>query len=186
MYLYDTASATITDIRSKAMRLKAQYDIQVLFIDNLQSIEATTLQNRAQAIAYVCSRLKAIARELQIAVVVSSQLSRAVETRGGSMRPMLSDLRESGAIEQDADLVMFLYRGEYYGITEDEDGNEYMPGQTELIIAKNRNGHLEEVPLKFIPQSQKFESLEYSSVFTFSDPIKFDNITKEEDKDTPF
>src|SRR5688500_12359219 len=109
--------------------------------------------------ASIARALKMIAKELSVPVIALSQLSRAVETRGGDTRPMLSDLRESGSIEQDADMVVFLYRPEYYGITEDEMGN---PTQNtgEVIIAKHRNGSLASVNLKFIGKFTKFGDLE--------------------------
>ena len=115
--------------------------------------------NREQEIASISRALKGIAKELDVPVIALSQLSRAVETRGGDKRPQLSDLRESGSIEQDADMVMFLYRPEYYGITEDESG---MPtqGTGEVIIAKHRNGSLENVGLKFIGKFTKFADLD--------------------------
>jgi replicative DNA helicase len=111
--------------------------------------------NREQEIASISRALKGIAKELNVPVIALSQLSRGVETRGGDKRPQLSDLRESGSIEQDADIVMFLYRPEYYKITVDEDG---MPtqGMAEVIIAKHRNGSLENIRLKFIGKYTKF------------------------------
>ncbi|MBO73409.1 MAG: hypothetical protein CMD35_07335 [Flavobacteriales bacterium] len=96
-----------------------------------------------------------IAKELNVPVIALSQLSRAVETRGGDKRPQLSDLRESGAIEQDADMVMFIYRPEYYEITEDADGNSTV-GLTEIIVAKHRNGALENIPLRFQSRFGRF------------------------------
>jgi replicative DNA helicase len=115
--------------------------------------------NREQEIASISRALKNIAKELNVPVIALSQLSRAVETRGGDKRPQLSDLRESGSIEQDADMVMFLYRPEYYGITEDENG---IPTTNvgEVIIAKHRNGSLETVPLKFVGRFTKFSDLD--------------------------
>ena len=111
--------------------------------------------NREQEIASISRGLKAIAKDLNITVVVASQLSRSVETRGGDKRPHLSDLRESGAIEQDADLVIFPYRAEYYGIAEDENGNDTR-GLAELIIAKNRNGPTLTLYLQFKAAITKF------------------------------
>jgi len=115
--------------------------------------------NREQEISTISRSLKSLAKELEVPVIALSQLSRAVETRGGDKRPMLSDLRESGAIEQDADLVAFIYRPEYYQITEDENG---MPteGIGEVIIAKHRNGALEDVKLRFIGRLAKFTNLD--------------------------
>jgi len=112
--------------------------------------------NREQEISTISRSLKSIAKELEIPVIALSQLSRAVETRGGAKRPMLSDLRESGAIEQDADMVMFLYRPEYYGIEVSEETNLPTAGLTELIIAKNRAGETATVPLRFLKELTKF------------------------------
>jgi replicative DNA helicase len=115
--------------------------------------------NREQEISMISRSIKTIAKELNIPILALSQLSRAVETRGGDKRPMLSDLRESGAIEQDADIVSFLYRPEYYDIMEDEHGNSNANiGQ--VIIAKHRNGALETVSLKFVKDFAKFENLD--------------------------
>ncbi|MFB0923824.1 MAG: DnaB-like helicase C-terminal domain-containing protein, partial [Vicingaceae bacterium] len=118
--------------------------------------------NREQEISMISRSLKSIAKELSIPVLALSQLSRAVETRGGDKRPQLSDLRESGSIEQDADMVQFIHRAEYYGLTEDEDGNSTQ-GMATIIIAKHRNGSVEDVKLKFINQLAKFEDFEQGS-----------------------
>ena len=111
--------------------------------------------NREQEISQISRALKGLAKELDVPVIALSQLSRAVETRGGVKRPQLSDLRESGAIEQDADMVIFLYRPEYYGITENEDGSDAR-GTAEVIIAKNRHGAIQTVRLKFLDKFAKF------------------------------
>ena len=116
--------------------------------------------NREQEISTISRSLKSIAKELEIPVVALSQLSRAVETRGGSKRPLLSDLRESGAIEQDADIVSFIYRPEYYQIHEWDDDGSPCDGQAELIVAKHRNGSLEKVRLRFEGSMAKFSDLE--------------------------
>ncbi len=161
IFIDDTPGLTILELRAKCRRLKAQHDIQIIVIDYLQlmSGDSKGSGNREQEIAAISRALKMIAKELEVPVIALSQLSRAVETRGGDKRPMLSDLRESGSIEQDADMVMFLYRPEYYGITEDENG---MPtqGVGEVIIAKHRNGSLENVALKFIGKYTKFCDLD--------------------------
>lgn len=115
--------------------------------------------NREQEISTISRGLKALAKELNVPVIALSQLSRAVETRGGSKRPMLSDLRESGAIEQDADIVTFIYRPEYYDILEDEEGNS-LQNIGEIIIAKHRNGSLETVRLRWDGQYALFSNLE--------------------------
>lgn len=118
--------------------------------------------NREQEISMISRSLKAIAKELSIPVIALSQLSRSVETRGGSKRPLLSDLRESGAIEQDADIVSFIYRPEYYKLEYWDDESEPCAGQAEFIIAKHRNGALENVRLRFINEQAKFTDLETS------------------------
>ena len=162
IFIDDTPALSILELRAKCRRLKAQHDVQLIIIDYLQLMSGDSSKgggNREQEIASISRALKGIAKELDVPVIALSQLSRAVETRGGDKRPQLSDLRESGSIEQDADMVMFLYRPEYYGITEDENG---MPttGVGEVIIAKHRNGSLENVPLKFIGKYTKFTDLD--------------------------
>ena len=125
--------------------------------------------NREQEISTISRNLKALSKELNIPVIALSQLSRAVETRGGTKRPMLSDLRESGAIEQDADIVSFIYRPEYYNIDEwDDVDHSPAEGQAELIVAKHRNGGLVNIRLKFIAHLGKFEDLD-----TFDAPFEF-------------
>jgi replicative DNA helicase len=116
--------------------------------------------NREQEISTISRNLKALAKELNIPVIALSQLSRAVETRGGTKRPLLSDLRESGAIEQDADIVSFIYRPEYYDIAEwDDDEGSPTEGQGEFIVAKHRNGGLDNIRLRFIGNLGRFENL---------------------------
>jgi len=159
IYIDDTPGLSILELRAKCRRLKQQHDIQMIVIDYLQLMSgdssAKKSGNREQEIASISRALKNIAKELNVPVIALSQLSRAVESRGGDKRPMLSDLRESGSIEQDADQVMFLYRPEYYGITEDESGNS-TAGMGTLIIAKNRHGSIEDVNLRFIGKYTKF------------------------------
>lgn len=172
IYIDDTPGLSIFELRAKARRLKQKHDIQMIIIDYLQLMTAGAdgKGNREQEISTISRSIKGIAKELDVPIIALSQLSRSVETRGGSKKPQLSDLRESGAIEQDADMVMFIYRPEYYGITEDEDGNAYLPGQSEVIIAKHRSGALEDVPIKFIPHLAKFTNLETDN-FEPLDPI---------------
>jgi len=164
LFIDDTPALNIFELRAKCRRLKSQHDIQMIIIDYLQLMSGgdSAKGNREQEIAAISRGLKMIAKELEVPVIALSQLSRAVETRGGDKRPMLSDLRESGSIEQDADMVIFLYRPEYYGITEDMDGNS-TEGVGEVMIAKHRNGALENVPLKFIGKYAKFENLDMFS-----------------------
>jgi replicative DNA helicase len=163
LFVDDTPALSILELRAKCRRLKAQSDVQLIVVDYLQLMSGDSKGgsggNREQEISSISRALKKIAKELNVPVIALSQLSRAVETRGGDKRPQLSDLRESGAIEQDADIVMFLYRPEYYGITEDEDGNN-TAGVGEIIIAKHRNGSLENVKLRFIGKYTKFTDLE--------------------------
>ncbi len=164
----DTASLSIFELRAKARKMKSKHDIRCIIIDYLQLMTAggdnNRSGNREQEISMISRSIKTIAKELDIPIIALSQLSRAVETRGGDKKPILSDLRESGAIEQDADIVSFIYRPEYYDITDDEDGNS-LRGIGQVIIAKHRNGALETVSLKFEKEFAKFGNLDmdYSS-----------------------
>ena len=174
LFIDDTPSLSIFDLRAKARRLASQHKIKLIIIDYLQLMTAGSSQkggNREQEISTISRNLKALAKELDIPVIALSQLSRAVETRGGSKRPLLSDLRESGAIEQDADIVSFIYRPEYYKIDEwDDEDQSPTDGQAELIIAKHRNGGLENIRLKFIGELGRFENLE-----DFDMPFEFES-----------
>lgn len=159
IFIDDTPALTIFELRAKCRRLKQQHDIQMVFVDYLQLMSGggDNKGNREQEISQISRSLKALAKELDVPVLALSQLSRAVENRPGqSKRPILSDLRESGAIEQDADLVLFIYRPEYYGLHEMEDGTNTRR-MAELIIAKHRNGPTGDVRLKFIDTFAKFE-----------------------------
>jgi replicative DNA helicase len=161
IFIDDTPALSILELRAKCRRLKQQHDIQLVVIDYLQLMTGDNSKgggNREQEIASISRALKNLAKELNVPVIALSQLSRAVETRGGEKKPQLSDLRESGSIEQDADMVMFLYRPEYYGITQDESGNP-VQGIGEVIIAKNRSGSLDTVQLRFIGKFTKFADL---------------------------
>ena len=158
LYIDDTPALSVYEFRSKARRLKTQHDIQLIIIDYLQLMTASTPEtrgNREQEVSLISRTLKAIAKELNVPIIALSQLSRNVENRGGSKRPQLSDLRESGAIEQDADVVAFIHRPEYYGLTTDEN-NMPTAGMAEIIIAKHRNGEVTDVPLRFIKDQAKF------------------------------
>ncbi|WP_206680703.1 replicative DNA helicase [Hymenobacter polaris] len=163
IFIDDTPALSIRELRAKCRRLKSQHDIQMIIIDYLQLMSGGEPGrpggNREQEIASISRALKGLAKELNVPVLALSQLSRSVETRGGDKKPQLSDLRESGSIEQDADMVVFLYRPEYYKITEDEMGNPTQ-GMGEVIIAKHRNGSLETVQLKFIGRFTKFADLD--------------------------
>ena len=161
IFIDDTAGLGILELRAKCRRLKAEHDIGLVIVDYLQLMHgtaATQSGNREQEIAQISRSLKGLAKELDVPVIALSQLSRAVETRGGDKRPQLSDLRESGSIEQDADVVMFIYRAERYGITVDENGNS-TEGLGELLIGKQRNGPIGDVKVAFVNQYARFENL---------------------------
>ena len=154
MVIDDTPGITISELRSKARKYKLDYDIQIIFIDYLQLMAGNgKTDNRQQEISDISRALKALARELNIPIIALSQLNRSVEQREDH-RPMLSDLRESGAIEQDADVVMFLYRDDYYN--KDTDKKNI----SEVIIAKQRNGPIGTVELVWLPNYTKFANKE--------------------------
>ncbi|TAD96160.1 MAG: replicative DNA helicase [Bacteroidetes bacterium] len=189
IFIDDTPALSILEFRAKARRLKSQHDIQMIIIDYLQLMSGDTGNskggNREQEIGMISRALKQTAKELDVPVIALSQLSRAVEIRGGDKRPQLSDLRESGSIEQDADMVIFLYRPEYYEITTDAEGKD-VRGMCEVIISKHRNGSLGSVWLKFIGQFTKFEDLEgagsnFSDVQQQSSGSSFSGIPSEFD-----
>ena len=185
IYIDDTPALTILELRAKSRRLVAQNGVELIVVDYLQLMSGdSTGGNREQEIASISRALKGIAKELNVPVVALSQLSRAVETRGGDKRPQLSDLRESGSIEQDADMVMFLYRPEYYNITEDEHG---MPtaGSGEVIIAKHRNGSLDNVKLKFIGKYTKFTDADFVSGGDYGSRMTFPSKANGGDEDLP-
>lgn len=170
IYIDDQVGLSIFDLRAKARRLVSQFDVKIIIVDYLQLMTSGgNGGNREQEISTISRGLKGIAKELNIPVIALSQLSRQVEARPGHKRPQLSDLRESGAIEQDADIVSFIYRPEYYKIEHwDDEGNEPTEGQAEFIIAKHRNGSLDNIRLKFIGSQAKFMDLtsDYSFVST--------------------
>ncbi|MCT4622744.1 MAG: replicative DNA helicase [Schleiferiaceae bacterium] len=165
LFIDDTPALSVFDLRAKCRRLVAQHDVKIVIIDYLQLMTAGgSGGNREQEISTISRSLKSIAKELNIPVIALSQLSRAVETRGGNKRPQLSDLRESGAIEQDADIVSFIFRPEYYKIEEWEDGTP-CAGQGEIIVAKHRNGGLDDIRLKFEGHMAKFSDLDEGDDF---------------------
>lgn len=181
LFIDDTPSLSIFDLRAKARRLASQHGIKLVVVDYLQLMTAggssgKGVGNREQEISTISRNLKALAKELNIPVIALSQLSRNVETRGSSKRPLLSDLRESGAIEQDADIVSFIYRPEYYKIdTWDDDDNTPTQGQADFIIAKHRNGSLDNIRLKFIGNLGKFDNLDSFSMNYDDLPSKINN-----------
>jgi replicative DNA helicase len=156
IFIDDTPGLGILELRAKARRLKVEHDVGLVIVDYLQLMQGPkNSQSREQEISAISRSLKALAKELNLPVVALSQLNRAVETRGDK-RPALSDLRESGAIEQDADVVIFVHRPEMFGITE-QDG-EPTEGLAEIIIGKQRNGPTDSVKLQFIKHYARFES----------------------------
>ena len=159
IFVDDSPGISILEMRAKARRLKIEHGVGLIIVDYLQLITThDRSENRQQEIANISRSLKAIAKELNVPVVACAQLSRAVETRGGDRRPILSDLRESGSIEQDADVVLFLYRPEVYGII-DEEGHDQV-GMAEIIIGKQRNGPLGVAKLTWVNKYSRFEEAE--------------------------
>lgn len=162
LYIDDTPALSVFEFRSKARRLKMHNNIEIIIIDYLQLMTggaSTGNGNREQEVAFISRTLKAIAKELNVPIIALSQLNRSTELRGGSKRPQLSDLRESGAIEQDADIVAFIHRPEYYGINTTEDGQP-TAGMAEIIIAKHRNGAVTDVNLRFLKDQARFADMD--------------------------
>lgn len=157
LFIDDTGTLGLMEIRARARQLKQQHDIGLIFIDYLQLMKPPKANSREQEIAQISRGLKGLARELNVPVIALSQLSRAVEQRGGDKRPQLSDLRDSGAIEQDADVVMFIYRELHYKDADDEDSDP-VDNTAEIIIRKQRNGPTGTVKLTFVSEYAKFES----------------------------
>jgi len=156
IFIDDTPGVTLSEMRAKARRLKqSQGALDLIVVDYLQLMSGgKRFENRTQEVSAISRGLKALAKELQVPVIALSQLSRAPESRGGDHRPQLADLRESGSIEQDADLVMFIFREEIYK-QDDPD----LQGRAEIIIAKQRNGPIGRVNMAFLKNSTRFESL---------------------------
>ncbi len=153
IFIDDSAGLNVMEVRSKARRLQAEHGLDLLIVDYLQLMYSRRSENRVQEISEISRGLKSLARELNIPVIALSQLSRAVESRADH-RPMLSDLRESGSIEQDADIVMFIYRDEVY------DPNTEKKGIAEIIVAKHRNGPVGSINLRFFERTARFADLE--------------------------
>jgi len=192
IFIDDTPAINIFELRAKCRRMKQQHDIQMVIIDYLQLMTGSTEGkggNREQEIAGISRALKSLAKELNIPVIALSQLSRAVEVRGGSKRPQLSDLRESGSIEQDADIVAFIYRPEYYQILEDESGQS-LKGIAEFIVAKHRHGALDTVRMRFLDTFAKFANLDdFAGNNPLAGPFQPTVVTrpsKMNDEDIPF
>lgn len=185
MYIDDTPGISINTLRAKARRMKMKYGIGLLIVDYLQLMVSEKAGNREQEVSSISRGLKLVAKELDIPVIALAQLSRAVEQRGGSKRPQLSDLRESGSLEQDADIVIFMYRPEYYGILEDKQGVPTV-GIAEGIIAKNRHGPLVTVMMRFQSKFAMFSDLETSTQFPGRVPVVPNEPDKPDDEDLPF
>ncbi len=186
-FIDDTGTLGIMEMRARARRLKQQHDIGIIFIDYLQLMKPPKANTREQEVAQISRAMKALARELDVPVVAMSQLSRAVEQRGGDRRPHLSDLRDSGAIEQDADVVMFIFRESMYKSSDKEkedEGEEAAPEDytTEIIIRKQRNGPTGTVKLLFNPKCTRFEALSEDEEMAVAAPGR----EKAKDEQAPF
>ena len=167
LYVDDTPSLSIFELRTKARRLVREHGVKLIIIDYLQLMNASgaSFGSRQEEVSTISRSLKGLAKELDIPIIALSQLNRGVESREGieGKRPQLSDLRESGAIEQDADIVCFIHRPEYYKIFQDEKGND-LHGVAEIIIAKHRNGAVGDVRLRFVGQYARFQNLQDESI----------------------
>ena len=191
IYINDQPAINIYELRAQCRRLQNAHGIKMVIIDYLQLMSGggDKNMNREQEISTISRSLKGLAKELNIPVIALSQLNRSVETRGGEKKPQLSDLRESGSIEQDADMVMFLYRPEYYKLDEGQTG-ESLKGAAEVLIKKHRNGPVGDVPLRFNKSFGRFydanglyeEMQEYTSFKTV--PSKGNFMKDEENKNT--
>jgi replicative DNA helicase len=185
LFIHDCCTPSIKVLKIQCEKQIKKANVQVVVIDYLQLITSYNRRiNRTEEISYICRELKNLAKEHQVCVIVSSQLSRAVETRGYSKIPQLSDLRECGSIEQDADKVLFLHRPEYYGVTEDWDGNSTLDIM-DIIVAKNRTGATGNFKLKYTPFIFHLDNLSpnFSSYITFSK----DRLNElKEESETPF
>ena len=171
IYIDDTPNISIQEFKGKARKLVKEFGCRLILVDYLQLMRSgMKTQSREQEIAEISKALKAVAKDLEVPVIALSQLSRAVESRGGDKKPVLSDLRESGQIEQDADMVCFCYRPEYYDIQDYEVGNEHFNthGLFLLLVAKHRNGELGEIPLRFIHEQTKLTNYSNSNF----DPVQ--------------
>jgi replicative DNA helicase len=154
LYLDDTAGVNLMDVHSKLRRMKAEHGLSLVVIDYLQLMSTRgRIENRNQEVSALSRGLKLMAKDLNVPFIVLSQLSRASETRPGDHKPQLSDLRDSGSIEQDADLVAFIYREEIY-----RKDREDLKGLADLIVAKQRNGPIGTIPLRFLGQFTRFEN----------------------------
>ena len=185
LFIDDTPGIRISECRGKARTLKEEEGIDIIVIDYLQLMRGQKGQkNREQAIGEISRGLKGLAKELNVPVIALAQLSRETEKRGGARRPQLSDLRESGSIEQDADVVAGLYRPEYYGITEDKNGQP-LNGLSELIFLKHRNGPTVTILMKFVPVLTRFFDVNDQPALADEQYTPYEEITDKEDDNHP-
>jgi replicative DNA helicase len=181
LFIDDTPALSILELRARARRLKTEHEIGLIMVDYLQLMQGpANAESREREVSMISRSLKVLAKELDIPVVALSQLRRSVEERGGDKRPILSDLRESGALEQDADVVIFIHRPELYGIESYPDG-EKTEGIAEVMISKQRNGPTGEIKLAFIKQYARFENLEKFRLDSYKN-----NGPETEEKEVPF
>lgn len=173
IFIDDTASLTISDLRSRIRRMQEKHSIEICFIDYIQLMSTQqnkrSMMSREQELSAISRSLKLIAKEYNISMIVLSQLSRGVESRNDK-RPLLSDLRESGSLEQDADLVAFVFRPEYYGIREDESGMS-TAGLAEFIIAKQRNGATGIAEMRFRHELMRYEDNQQQISSNYTNPF---------------
>ena len=174
LYVDDTPGLSVFELRTKARRLVREHGVKIIMIDYLQLMNANGMRfsSRQEEVSTISRSLKGLAKELDIPILALSQLNRGVENREGldGKRPQLSDLRESGAIEQDADLVLFVHRPEYYGLTQDEKGRD-LHGMAQIIIAKHRKGATDDVLLTFRGEFTRFENPEDSRLTSRAAPM---------------
>jgi len=177
IYIDDTPAISIFELRAKCRRLMAQHKLDIVIVDYLQLMSGPdNAGSREQEVSNISRSLKSIAKELNVPIIALSQLNRSVEMRGGTKRPLLSDLRESGAIEQDADMVVFIHRQEKFGITAFEDGSS-TKGIAEIILAKNRNGPVDDVRLKFREEKAQFVDIDEFDMDADTEPGGAQSIT---------
>lgn len=166
VFLDDTPSLSVHELRTKASRLVREHQIKLIIVDYFQLLNASGMAfgNREEEIGVITRSLKALAKELNIPIIAFSQLNRSVENREGieGKRPQLSDLRDSGSIEQDADMICFIHRPEYYKILQDDKGND-LHGMAEIIVAKNRNGKMGDARLRFLGATSRFQNIDEES-----------------------
>jgi replicative DNA helicase len=177
IYIDDTPAISIFELRAKCRRLMAQHKLDIVIVDYLQLMTGPdNAGSREQEVSNISRSLKSIAKELNVPIIALSQLNRSVEMRGGTKRPLLSDLRESGAIEQDADMVVFIHRQEKFGIGEFEDGSS-TKGIAEIILAKNRNGPVDDVRLRFREEKAQFVDIDEFDMNADNEPGGAQSIT---------